>query len=210
MVVSHEERVRAVEQAIVVDGPALEACKRHGAAVAGIARAMGARSLFGPGNAEFHTLGKVAECGFQFHAARYGCWPTVTPFPADGEPYRMDCDFCFGSVKVDVKGGWVVDKSHAKGSPRLSFGLMVPTEKIRDSDKSDFYVYCLCWRDTGYRVAPIGYATREMVSQAAIRNDVTHTCYVVPMSGLLPMAMFYDLVSGVGPVCKPTEIIEEV
>jgi hypothetical protein len=199
--VSHAERVARVKQAPIVHGAALAECERHGAAVAFIAAAQKQHSLFGPGDEGMHILGKIAEKGFEIDAIGAGCVPTVTPFPADGA-YHLDYDFLFGTVACDVKGGWVLNQEDARGKHYKTFGMMVPTEKLRDADRSEYYVYCLCWKEAdAYRVAPVGYATRAEVKDAPVRNNVRHICHVVPMSDLHAMSEFYSLVldAGVGP-----------
>ena len=193
--VSHRERLRVVEQAVAVQGLGLERCRVAGRECATIAEARGYHSIFGPGDAQYHTLGKIGEMGFGLACETMGIYPDATPFPIDGV-YHLGYDFAFGKVLVDCKGAWVLNEAAARSTPYKSFGMMVPCEKIRDGDASDVYVYCLCWDESPdvYRVAPVGWASRDEVKRAPVRNNVRHTCYLVPMSELHPMSEFYDFV----------------
>jgi hypothetical protein len=204
--VNHGERCLRVEQAITVQGDLLEACRDAGKTAAMLARARGYHPLFG-GDEQVHTLGKIAEAGFMMAASQQGLVPDITPF---GDEFRLDCDFIYNGVAVDVKGGWVKDKADARGVPYKSFGMMVPTEKIRDSDRSEFYIYCLCWRDEDqvFKVAPVGFATRSEVKDGFVRNNVRHTCHVVPMERLHPMCELYQILAGAVPASVKEESVK--
>lgn len=204
--VTSEEYLAALEQAVYVRGDELEACRVAARRIVKTAASNGWRPRFG-GSFREHFKGKVAEAGFQLHAEDLGdVCPESTPFRLRYDRRSLTCDFSFmgpgGLMRVEVKSGcrsldWM------KNADINGFGLQVPTSQARDNlELSDYLVYTVVDlsmlndpMDPHARVAAIGWCRWDNVlSRNIVKQPVVdYPCYRVPISELRSIDSLYNI-----------------